>query len=155
MKVGDILDRRQLERLPVGSVVVIDSPPYYNTVTRTDDGFRWTGGGPEGVNTLCHEHIYIDRWTLVHLPGPVAPVVGERIETRDQASALPIGSVVVDLRERTVAQAPAIKGADDTWAYWNSARRNADTVTDGGVFRHTVIHIPGDGADTGAGRTAA
>lgn len=157
MKVGDILSAAQVNRLPVGSVVVLDKPTgEHNTVTRVHDGLVWTGVTSIGASTNTHDAMrVVDDWRLVHLSGPVVPRVGEPVLTDADAATLPAGSVVVDTDDDVPFRAPAVKVGDNRWM-WESEENGVSYGADSDVCGASdiVIYIP-ERADTGSSRSAA
>lgn len=154
MKVGDILDRKAVERLPAGSIVIHDEGKFYNVVVRREDGYDWVSN--DALGHARQKKIHADDWTLVHLSGPIVPRVGEAVETAEQAAALPVGSVVVDTGDDVVFRAPAVKVGDNRWM-WESEENGVSYGADSDVcgdVTDIVIYIP-ERADTGSGRSAA
>lgn len=155
MKIGDILTRKQLDQLPVGSVVVYDEDDgrYSNTIVRTPSGFSWIDQSGDRSNHVKHElgGIYVDGWKLVHLPAVPALKVGDMVATEAQAKALPVGTVVVDDDDEPET-APVVKVEVQKWMYYNGAG-HASFGNDLTPMDHRILHIPS--ADTGAVRTAA
>lgn len=139
IEVGTIItSREQLTALPVGAVIRYDgvSTQHYTKL----DTDSWQIRGNEGMAWADHHFTLGGANVVESLPGPVLSV-GDRITTREQLEALPLGAIVQTRTGRTTYTREE-RGLVSTPG---GRVRDFSPVRSGSHF--LIVHLPGSPAE--------
>lgn len=150
MKVGDTVESPALPTLPNctvlrrlvdGAVAVVMNGPrskeYGEAAIVFDDGSG-------GLHVVSHNSL---EWEIVHLPPVAPPKVGDVIETGEQAKALPLGTVAVEVEDANAVSGPIIKVRKNRWLFWDELDARSRKIDNEHAVDHRILHIPA-GADS-------